>query len=387
MKASKSKGSYASKDTTATDTTATDTTATDTTATATRATNEPDSSKDSVGVKATGLTMLLGGVDPLDLEALAEWEEVTRDFIEDDITRLNEELDQLEVSVIFDFQDPPYEGETRQLKKTEVRGTHAQARTLVAGLRIMKVEIAFDIAIEILSEAKNHNANRYVAHAFSSDTRKSMYMRKLLATGNPAFANVGTVSVDANLPTPSAELEGKEIGAIVGFAILGVVCLATIFFILYGTRSGMNSNDEDSGDSRDQASGKQAKTDTVSVSSEEDGTLPPEAPSLTLPHAIMSGDEASLASHYYDGNISVAWSMATDIPQTPRIANQKGGLLGALSRESSDGSLYAEDGIEVPITSPQQTPSMVVSPLEKVVDPAVVTPLQEQRKFHALYEI
>ena len=332
-------------------------------------------------VKATGLTMTLGGVDPLDSKARNAWEEVTRDFIGQDIMRVSPELDELEVSVAFNSQDPPYEGDVRKLTTTGVRGA-GEPRAL-SDAREMIVQITFDVGIEIESGSSNHDANRYVAHAFNSGTREIAYMRKLLATGNPAFADVGAVEVDAKLFSSGTGNDAKEIGAIVGFAVMGLLCLFTILYILYGTSTGGNVEDANV-DEKDHNSDKQTKTDIDSVSSDEED--PNEKSTYRLP-AAMSPDEASLVSHYYDGNISVAWSMDTDIPATPRMNNSKGNLnlLGGLSRESSEGSLYAEDGSQMP--TPQTTAPVVMSVRPKQVSRIFTPPPAEESKAGELFEV
>lgn len=322
------------------------------------------SSTGLVTAKATGLSMTLGGVNPLDEKARKAWKDVTLEFIGEDIMRLSRELNQLEVSVKFVSQSPTYKGASRKLDS----------------IRQMMVEISFDVVIKIESEIENHNANKYVAHAFSSDARKIVYMRKLLATGNPAFFNIGAVSVDANLvpDTNESKKDAKEIGAIVGFAVMGVVCVAAIVCVLYGTnRTNMvdvGENDED----REHGSNKQSRTETDSVSSE--GDPPSEAGVYKLPGGVMP-DEESLVSHYYEGNISVAWSLDTDIPQTPRIHNSKT-LLGGFSRESSEGSLFADDSTTVhsPATDSRQRSSPVV---KAVQDDALVANTKEKE----LYEV
>lgn len=344
---------------------------------ATKDREDKDRLNKAVAVKAKGLTMTLGGVDPLHSEAQAIWEDVTRDFIGTDIETLTKELKQLEVFVRFDSQNPPYEARSRQLTTAGVRGTQASRELM----REMVVDIIFDVGIEIESETKSPDANRYVAHAFNSDIKKIAYMRKLIASGDPAFQMIGSVTVDAKLSPVQSEKGAMEIGAIVGFAIMGLLCVATIGYVLYGTRAARNNEDED----EDHGSDKNARTETASVSSNEGAPKGDSSPQVSRPRA-GTADELSLASQYHEGNISVAWSLDTDIPQTPRTTNSKM-LLGCYSRESSDGSLFNDDGVEVatPVISPIHGVPLTVSPLlDDGPAPHVVIPPSELGK---LYDI
>jgi hypothetical protein len=149
---------------------------------------------------------------------------------------------------------------------------------------------------------------------------------------------------------------------------------------LYGTRTAGINEDEDHG------SDKNARTETASVSSNEGAPKgEPPSPHFSRPRA-GTADEASMVSQYYEGNISVAWSLDTDIPQTPRIQNSKT-LLGYISRESSDGTLFTDDGVEVPtpVISPIHGVPLTVSPmLDDAPAPHAVIPPSELGK---LYDI
>lgn len=328
-------------------------------------------------VKATGLTMTLGGVDPLDTEAQNAWEKVTRDFIVHDIMGVSTKLDQLEVSITFESQNPPYEGKERKLITAGVHGTR-KSRAL-AEVREMIVQITFDVGIEIESESSNHDANRYVAHAFNSDAKEIAYMRKLVATGDSAFVDVGSVEVDAKLVPTDARKDAKEIGAIVGFSVMGFLCFFTICYIIFGTNASGTVEDTNV-DEKDHDSDKHAKTETDSVSSDEEDLN--QKSTRRLP-AGMPPDDASVVSYYYDGNISVMWSMDTDIAATPRMNNSRNLL--SLSRESSEGSLYVEDGSQMP--TPQTPKKTVISMPPKPVARTVTPPPPEESKAGELYEV
>lgn len=355
-----------------------------------------DEPRDAVTATATGLTMKLGGVKPLDMEGREIWEDVTRDFIEADIVSLTKELDDLEVSVDFVSQNPPYKPDSRQLATSGVRGTH-NTRTLF-GTRENAVEITFNVVVDIASEVEDPNANRYVAHAFRSDATKVAYMRRLLATNYDAFLYIGSITVDAKLAPDEKEKGAMEIGAIVGFAIMGLtlVVMGVVFLVLLRRRRTITDDSSmEVVDDKDHESAKHTRTDTASVSSEDDVVLNKfnRYRATADEYSLASkADEVSLASRYYDGNISVAWSMDTDFPTTPRVDNSKT-MLGRMSRESSIDSLVVDtqlDGME--LTTPVISPSvhgapLAVSPLLKDAPSPRKVKLAARKKVKELYEI
>ena len=324
--------------------------------TASAAARQPQPSTGIITIKGAGLTMKLGGVDPLNPGAIAIWEDVTRDFIEEDIMTISNELNQLDVTVHFVSQYPPFERAKRRL---EISGVHLDIRPRsLLGVPGRTAEITFDVGIAIDSEVANPNVNIYVAHAFNSDPRKTVYMRRLLATENAAFADIGSISVDPNLGSVETQKDAKKIGSIVGFAVMGFACIAIMFSVLFGMKSNASNDDED----KDQGSPVHTKTVTATSSSDDDE--PAEPANDGIPASVTADD----GSYYYDGNVSVTWSMDTDVPHTPRITNNKLSLLGGSSRESSDSSLYADDGIESPVVTPRlEAPHVVTPPRDRML--------------------
>lgn len=206
------------------------------------------------GWQASDAVMVLGGIEPLDIEAELLWTAITKEYIENEITEVigQEEVESVEVSIGKVLQNPPYQASNT----AEARNRDADDRSLqdmtFDDLQPVKQELTFDVLILLQSVVTEHgDVNKYIVGAFDEDEEKLAYLLDLQQTGHPVFANVTSVSVMAarvviplddrsNNPidpniipeggnTASASRSGLAAGltvvAIVGMLLAGVVFL------------------------------------------------------------------------------------------------------------------------------------------------------------------
>ena len=188
-------------------------------------------------------------------------------------------------------------------------------------LQEQQLGITFDVDM-VLESKEPGNALDLVTSAFDTDQKRADYVQRLKETGDPAFASV---SMDTNLESTAspATTGGKTIGIIVGIAIVVLIIVGCVAYVMQGHRTS---------ESEEQVvSDAKCATDDESSSPEEEHPVPvpqPEDPrprtspplgtrrNDDIPHTIVVDD----ASTYYDGNISVAWSLDTE-NQATQISN------------------------------------------------------------------
>jgi len=251
---------------------------------------------------ATGLKMMLSGVDPLEAASRMTWQDTTRDFIEADMLDTQKGIDKLQVNVYFDRQDPPNASQRRKLRRSLNRLLQQQALSVI-----------FDVDMTIESKDGNHNAFNHVTNAFSTDEKRALYIQKLKATGDPAFASA---SMDTNLVSTASGANGKKIGIIVGVTILVLIIFAGVAFVLHGNKANATTtqvvpeveNDKDDEESQTQPE-ESPRTSPQLRPSEPRSGAPPETPVRNgVPRTVLVDD----SSQYFDGNVSVGWSVDTE---------------------------------------------------------------------------
>lgn len=272
--------------------------------------NGADSSKmGPQSLTATGLKMTLSGVDPLDAESRMTWQDVTRDFIEADIWENQKKVDKVDVNVYFDRQDPPFV--SRRVLQEDISNGSLQ-RILVRVLQEQDLDITFDVDMVVESKEPG-NAFNYVSNAFDTDQKRAAYIQNLRATGDPAF---GSASMNANLVSTAAPTTaGKTIGIIVGISIVVLIIVGCVAYVIHGNRANESITQEVTPATKNE-------TDDESSYPEEDPVPVPQpvAPRPTAPprSEARRGDDIPRtilvddASTYFDGNVSVAWSMDTE---------------------------------------------------------------------------
>lgn len=284
----------------------------------TKTNDDNDVSSSKMGpqtLTVTGLQMTLSDVSPLDSGSRMTWQDVTRDFIETDIWESEKDIKNLKVDIYFDRQDPPYE--SRELTSTD-------GRSLVRRfLPESELTITFDVDMVVESkDARIFNAFDLVSNAFNTEKKRAAYMQELRATFDPAFESA---SMNTNLVSSAAPASnGRRIGIIVGVMILVLVIIAGVLYALHGNRTNNNEtttqvvpelNDKDADDTSASSEVPQIVPDAPRVStSRPNVSAPAESPSAAsrrsngIPRTIVIDDE----SQYYDGTVSVAWSMDTE---------------------------------------------------------------------------
>lgn len=146
--------------------------------------------------------MILTGsaIEPLDSDAEALWEAITRETIAAEIRELIgvETIQKLEVVVTLVSQNPQL---NRMSSKSGASrsGTNAvrHHRNAVRqrNLQEKEQELQFDTVIVIQSVLSNHDINRYIVGAFNEDSEETKYIVDLISTGHEAFLSIQSVSV------------------------------------------------------------------------------------------------------------------------------------------------------------------------------------------------
>jgi hypothetical protein len=97
------------------------------------------------------------------------------------------------------------------------------------------LEVLMDVQVDYRSTNTDYSASIWVADAFNSASKRASYVAKLVATKDPTFANLETLTsvlVDGSAPienpdTPSpSNSNGTTIGIIVGSVVGGILLLA-----------------------------------------------------------------------------------------------------------------------------------------------------------------
>lgn len=269
---------------------------------------------------ATGLKMTLNGVEPLGPDSRMTWQTVTRDFIEANVWKTQDKVDKLQVNVNFANQDPPFISR-RRLTDDITGGGSSLRRTLARILQEKQLGITFDVDM-VLESNEPGNALNLVTTAFDADGKRADYIQRLKETGDPAFASV---SMNTSLEPTSAPATtgGKTIGIIVGITIVVLIIVGCVAYVIQGQRS-TGSEPQDVSDAKcatDDESSSPEEEHPVPVPEPED-PMPRTSPPLgtrrndDIPQTIVVDD----ASTYFDGNISVAWSLDTE-NQATQISN------------------------------------------------------------------
>jgi hypothetical protein len=178
--------------------------------------------------------MTLGGADPLDALEQSLWRDETEKFLDRTITEMLEaegEVREVDVSIDLTAQTPPLERK---------RGLRSLQQTQSSGL-----ELTFTAVINILSSIEEHDVNEYILAAF--ETEQDAYIALLKATGDPAFAEITSVTVspaknvviEVATPEDTGENGGMDIamiGIIVGAAVAGLAGIGLLAFFFHTRR-------------------------------------------------------------------------------------------------------------------------------------------------------
>jgi hypothetical protein len=174
------------------------------------------------------------GVDTLDAVEQSLWRDETEKFLDLAITELLEaEGEVREVEVSMDVTSQKEKSERKQGLRS-LQQTQSNA-----------LELDLTVVLTILSSIENHDVNPYILTTF--ETRHDEYVSLLKATGDPAFANLTSVTVSPaiNVDVEIATLDDGEngnnmdmamIGIIVGVAGAGLAGIGLLVFYFYTRR-------------------------------------------------------------------------------------------------------------------------------------------------------
>lgn len=178
---------------------------------------------------ATGNTMALDNVDPLDPVETLTWQQVTRDHLVGEMGNiLDAEL--VDLTVTLTDQNPPYSTRRR--------------RNLLRRLQSNTQEITFDTAVTVKSAKDDLDANSFVDEAFETDDQKKAYLDGLRSSDS-AFANVETLfmtqgesGVSQIIEAPATDGGGVNTSGvpfIVGI-VVGAVVVAFVGLFVFSRR-------------------------------------------------------------------------------------------------------------------------------------------------------
>jgi hypothetical protein len=203
--------------------------------------------------------MILTGsaIEPLDSDAEALWEAVTRETIAAEIRELIgvEIIQKLEVVVTLVSQNPQL---NRMSSKSGASRSDTNAvrrhRNAVRqrSLQEKEQELQFDTVVVIQSVLSNHDINRYIVGAFNEDPEETKYIVDLISTGHEAFLSIQSVSVspatrivslsewEDEIPqAEQGEISAERAGFTAGIVLTSLVAvgIAAFVFLVYRRRS------------------------------------------------------------------------------------------------------------------------------------------------------
>lgn len=281
--------------------------------------NDPSSSTKNgpLTLAASGLQMTLSGLEPLDANSIQTWQDVTRDFVAADIWETQKKVKELDLSINFMNQDPPFESRRlRNLATTSVRRVLQESSEL---------GITFNVDMVIESkEAASLNAFNLVESAFNVEQKRAMYMEKLRSTGDPAFASATLeTSIVSSAAAPS---KGRNIGIALAITIVLVIIIAVLIYILHGNRTNAGTTQvmPENETTKEEEESLPESPRVVSprpTAPRSTATSPQESPQVPTRNGIPRTIFVDDGSQYFNGDVSVAWSMDTESQAQTQISN------------------------------------------------------------------
>lgn len=171
-------------------------------------------------LRASGSTMKINGINPLDSARTLTWKKVTIEHLRRELPDVLEGGQLVDLSVTLTGQNPPY-----------VARRHLQTSTTQ--------ELTFDTAVSVKSARDDLDVNGFVDKAFQTNEQQAAYLEELAK--NDGFANAESLSMvqgpsASQVQAPADVDDGVDTSGapfIVGIAVAGVAAIAVLGFFVY----------------------------------------------------------------------------------------------------------------------------------------------------------
>jgi len=182
---------------------------------------------------ATGNTMTLQNVKPLDSVRTLKWQKVTRDHLAAEMPDILDGAELVNLSVTLTAQNPPYTVTRRHLFRDQERSLQTTIQ-----------EITFDTMVSIKSAKNEYDVNSFVDSAFETEAQKKAYLEEL-QNSDAGFSNAAQMSMTqgpsaSQIQTP-AEVDNGGVDTsgtpfIVGVSLAGAAVVGLIGLFIYSRR-------------------------------------------------------------------------------------------------------------------------------------------------------